>query len=289
MNANLLFIFLLLISLTLPVFSQQLACKKEAFSALRPIPKLKYQCNENLPDYENEILRQKNRLSALNHYVKSLGKFTFADWWRVSVDDLNVCDFRRKVGVLSKEQKRQFENGEYLIDLFGNAQIRVVRVSDPCFQPGFGGSNIFLLNRKNDNVFVTEIIDGFFSRADMIFVDFAKNGAEQIIEIATSSGGLNPTETYYYFTINPKTNRALPKNLFLSDNKKLTNQITSQMLLEDAEDYGLPPTSESLQIISKGRLAKKFDIFIDTYQTFGEEKHKKFTKLTLHWNGKFYQ
>ncbi len=257
---------------------------------MRPIPKLKYKCSAEENDYDDKILKQKNRLSAISLYLKSLENFTFADWWSVSVDDLNYCQLRRKVGVLTKNEKHQYEDGEFSIHLFGNSQIRVVRVDDPCYQTQYGGSNIFLLNRKNGKITATEIIDGYFSRADAIFVDFAKNGAEQIIEVATSSGGLNPTVTNYYFTINPKTNRAVPKNLFLNENKKPTNQITSQMLLEDGEAYSLPPKSpDPLQVIKNWRLTKSFEVYVDTFETFGEEKHRKFIKQTMRWNGKIYQ
>lgn len=270
--------FLMLISITSHIFSQQLICKKDALSALHPIPKLKYQCSGDSNDYDEKILTKKNRLDAINSYIKSLESFTFTNWWRTSVNDLILCDFRKKAGKFSSEEKAQFKNGEFPIDLFGNAQIRIIRVSDPCYQTGFGGSNIFLLHRKDGKIYVSEIIDGYFSRADAIFAGFAKNENEQIVEVATSSGGLNPTVTNYYFTIDKKTNRAVPKNLFLDKNKKPTNQITSKMNMEDDLKQADP-----LHIIEKERLAKNFYVLTENYD------NGKFNKQILRWNGKIYK
>jgi hypothetical protein len=282
-------LFSLVLTLTANNFGQTLICKKQALTALKPIPKLKYQCTADVNDYDESILQLPQRRSAIKRYLKSLESYYSESWWKTGVLDLNVCDYRRKSGKLTVEQKNEFERGVYIPDLFGNPQIRVIRATDPCYQTGFGGSNIYLLHRKNGKVFTSEIIDGYFSRADAIFVDFALNGNEQIIEVATSSGGFNPTITNYYFTIDRKTGRAVPKNLFLGENKKLTNQITSMMLLENSEEYDLPPNVEPLNIIKNGRLVKSFDKVIETYETIGQDNHQKFDKITLRWNGKYYQ
>lgn len=289
MIKNLLPVFVIFL-LVVQNSAQNPVCKAEALAALKPIPKLVYKCNQNLDDYDEEVLTQPNRLKAISLYIKSLEKLDFADWWKTDVGDLNVCDFRRKTGALTKEQKWDYENGNYTFNLLGNNQFRVVVAQDPCYQTGFNGSNMFLLNRVGSRVFAAQIIDGFYTRADYApRVGFAANGAEQIIEIATTSGGLYPTETYYYFTIDKKNMRAAPKNLFQSDEGKFSNRITSMMLLGEPEEYGLPRLSESLKIIVNGRLAKSFDIFNDTGETFGEDNHQKFSKQTLRWNGKFYE
>lgn len=284
-------VFLLLSTSIIQTFSQTPAvCRKEALAALRPIPKLKYRCRQDLQGYDEKMLKLPERVSAIKRYETLLAGFTSGNWWNISVNDLNVCDFRKKPGALSQAEKDEFEGGSYLFNLFGNNQIRVISTPDPCYQEGYGGSNVFLLYRKNGRVFATEIIDGFFSRADNpIFVDFATQGGEPIIEISSTSGGLYPTITNYYFTIDKRTNRAVPKNLFEGDNKKLSNEITSMMLLGDSEEYGLPANLEPLQVLKNNRLTRSFDVFIDTGETFGEDKHQKFTRQTLRWNGKFYE
>lgn len=280
---------LLLFALTvLPAFSQQLVCKTQALAALKLLPKLKYKCSKDLTESDDAVLTQPNRLKAIDLYTKSLEKLASADWWKTSVEDLNLCDFRKKAGALSKEEARQYKGGEYYFQLRGNNQFRVIVAEDPCYQQGFNGSNIFLLNRAGGKVFAAEIIDGFYTRADFpLGFDYAFNGKETIIEIATTSGGLYPTETFYYFTIDKKTNRAVPKTLF-QDNGKLTNRIYSDMILGEPEEYGLPRGSKSLQIIKNKRLAKSFYVFEDTLEDFEGQNHK-FIRVLFKWNGKFYE
>src|SRR6185369_635080 len=114
-------------------------------------------------------------------------------WWKTPVEDLDLCDFRKKAGIFSKKEKDQYEGGEYFFSLLGNNQFRVIVAKDPCFSTGYNGSDIFLLNRAGNKVFASEMIDGFFTRADgPLGVDYAKNGNEQIIEIGTTTGGLYP-------------------------------------------------------------------------------------------------
>jgi len=281
-------VFLLFVLTTVPALSQRLVCKTSARAALKQIPKLKYNCNENLTESDDAVLTEANRLQAIELYTKSLEKFIDADWWKTSVEDLNLCDFRKKAGALSKAETQQYKGGEYYFQLRGNNQFRVIVAPDPCYQQGFNGSNIFLLNRAGGKVFASEIIDGFYTRADFpLGFDYAFNANETIIEIATTSGGLYPTETFYYFTIDKKTNRAVPKKLFKNDGK-LTNQIYSSMILGEPEEYGLPRGSKSLQIIKNKRLAKSFYVFEDTLEDFEGQNHK-FVRVLLKWNGKFYE
>lgn len=270
-------------------FGQTQVCKMPALAALKPIPKLRYKCNAGLSDSDTEVLTGANRRRALNIYTKTLEKLISEVWWQTDVEDLRVCDFRQKAGALSADEQVKFRD-EYFANLFGSRQFRAVVVRDPCYQTGFNGLNVFLLNRVGRRVFAAEIMDGFFSRADFpIRFDSGLNGTEPIIEIATTSGGLNPTETNYYFTIDKKTNRAVPKNMFRDKDGKWTNQITSMMLMGEAEDYGLPPEAESLKVIKNGRLAKTFDVFLYTGERLGDGDYEKFDRRTLRWNGKFYE
>ncbi len=284
-------VFLLLSAANIQTISQQLACKQRALTALRPIPKLKYQCREgDIGDYHEKILKYPERVRAIDRYIKTLETFTDNGWWTTDVRDLNVCQFRQKAGTLSKEEKTEYEQS-FFPELDGNNQFRLLRISDPCYQTQYNGSNLFLLYRgKGGRVFVTEILDGYFSRSDYgPGIDFAVHNGEQLIEIYSLSGGLYATLTNYYFTIDKKTNRAVPKNLFLDDGNKLTNKITSMMLLGESEEYGLPPKLEPLEVFKNNRLANRFDIFIDTGETLRDGNQRKFERLTLRWNGKFYR
>jgi len=280
--------FVFLLSIVVPVCSQQLVCKTTALAAAKALPALKYKCDESLDDYDERILARPERRKALDLYVKTLEKLAFADWWKTPVEDLNRCDFRRKAGAFSEAETEKYR-GEYLLRLFGNERFRVIATADPCYQKGFNGANVFLLNRVGGKVVAAQIIDGFFTRADLpLSVGFGENGREPLIEIATTSGGLSPTATNYYLTIDEKTSRAIPKNLFKIDGR-MTHRITSMMLLDEPEEYGLPPQSTELQIIKDGRLSPSFDVFNDSGATTGPENHPKFTKTTLRWNGKFYE
>src|SRR5262249_16218437 len=104
-------LFLLFVLTLNPIFSQRLLCKPAALAALKPIPKLKYKCREDLTDYSDEMLKDPARVKAINLYTRSLEKLVSADWWKTPVDDLDLCDFRKKAGALSKEEKRQFQGG----------------------------------------------------------------------------------------------------------------------------------------------------------------------------------
>ena len=167
--------------------------------------------------------------------------------------------------------------------------MRVISATDPCYQTGFGGSDIFLIYRPGSKVFAAEIIDGFSSRHDNpIDVDFATLGSEKLIEIATSTGGLYPMLFNYYFTIDKRTDRAVPKKIFKDEKGKFTHIISSMMLLGDPEEYGLPPKTEPLVIIKNGRLARSF-VTLDDSGERKDDDRAAFTKTTLRWNGKYYK
>ena len=279
-------VFLLSLLCATHVFAQTRVCQIKALAALEPIPKLRYKCSE---DARASILTDANRRRAVGLYAKTLEKLTADGWWQTDVEDLMVCDFRKKPGALSKEEAEEFEN-EYFINLFGDRQFRAIAVRDSCYETGFNDFSVFLLNRVGRRVFAAEVIAGFVSRADSALAfNSGLSGSEPIIEIATTSGGLNPTETNYYFTIDPKTRRAVPKNIFRDEDGKRTNRITSMMLMGDSEDYGLPPKTESLQVLKNGRLARTFDVFLSTGERIGNGDYEKFDRRTLRWNGKFYE
>jgi hypothetical protein len=261
--------FLLLNSIIIPTFGQKTACKKEAKAAAHPLPKFNYQCSGR--DEEDEtILTKPHRLKVLNSFIKSLEAFTFADWWKTPAKDLSAC-YSRKTATPGYEIP--------VYEVFGNSNLRVLKVADPCYQTYYGGANIFLLNRKNDKIYVSELWDGFFNRNPEIWVNLAPLEKEPVVEIAlATSGPGSPFYTSYFFAVNPRTNRAAPKNIFLDPDQKRTNAISSMMDMTGDKTIDHP-----IWVIKKGRLAGSFYLLED------ESSDGTFTKRTLRWNGKFYQ
>jgi hypothetical protein len=288
---KIIFLILILFFLSSPIYPQErklddkrspLTCKKEAFTALKPIPRLRYRCKlYNGDDYDERLLKRPQRVEAIKNYIKQLETFTDERWWSTSVKDLNLCYLKKRPGSLTKEQKNDYQIGVYRFQLFGDSQIRLILTEDPCYQKNYNGSNGFILYRKDGTVYVTQVLNGYFSRADnSVDIDFAREGSETIIEISTSSGGLNPTVTNHYFTIEKDTNKAVPKNIFKLG-KRLTNTITSDLLLgaDDEQD-----SSSNMIIINKGRLVKKFYTFKVNLSSANDIK-----KTLYKWNGEFYE
>jgi hypothetical protein len=265
-------------------------CQPAVLAAFKPLPKLKYRCDAELSDYDEKVLKQPNRIKAIKVLERSLGSFTNSAWWQANVDDLNLCELRRKPGALSPEEQEKIRNQDYTYDLFGSHSVRLALLRDPCYITEFFGSNAFLLHRKAGKVFVTQVLDGFSSRADNpVGLNFADLNGQQIIEITTGTGGLHPSITYYYFVIDPKTNKAVPKKLFGS-NKGLTNEVSSDLLMSDPEDFGLPKDATELNIIRGHKLAPSFSFYSeDSEGKIEAENSGKFTRTILKWNGRFYQ
>jgi hypothetical protein len=170
--------------------------------------------------------------------------------------------------------------------LFGNDPIRLVLISDPCYQTGYGGSNGFLLYHDRgvarDRVVVSQVLDGYFSRADnSVGLAVAKLGAEDIVEISTGSGGLNPYLTNYYFAIDPRSKRAIPKNLFIAEHGP-TNQISSAMLLESGG-------TEPLKVLRGHALAPSFITYVDDEHGSIQDSGRRLKRQVLRWSGKLYR
>ncbi len=294
------------------IFAQRskppLVCKQSALAALKPIPQLSYQCDEQLQDWDEKILKLPARVAAIKKLTAELSTFSDPAWWAADPVDLSVCDFSKQVGLLTPTQRHDFLGGEYLFWLFGNERMRLVLVADPCYQTQYGGSNAFLLYRvaggrdalapvvgtsnrtgvrdplatARDRIIVTQVLDGYFSRADnSVGLASAKLGAEDIIEISTGSGGLNPTLTNYYFTIDPNSKRAIPKNLFLGEHGP-RNEITSAMLLESAGP-------EPLKIIRAHTLTPTFIIYSEDEHGKINDSGRTLSRRTLRWTGKLYR
>jgi len=261
--------------------SRVTVCKRPAFAALKPAPKFDYECGEN--DFDEQVLKIAARLAALKQLTAELSTWTTPAWWQTGVADLNACDLRGKPGALTADERQRFADGE-LVWLFGNSQIRLVLVPDPCYQTEYNGSNGFLLYHVGDKVFVSQVLDGYFSRADnSVSMNFGTLNNGLIVEIATGSGGLNPSLTNYYFAIDPRTNIALPKKLFAGEHGP-TNEISSAMLFGNP-----PPTTAPLNIIRDRTFAKSFSVYTEDERGKIEDNGRMLSRTIKRWNGKIYR
>ncbi|HEX3184807.1 MAG TPA: hypothetical protein VHQ94_08415 [Pyrinomonadaceae bacterium] len=259
-----------------------LICKRPVLAALKPQPELSYECGAQANDWDEKILKLPARLTAIKSLMAELALFSDAAWWTADPVDLSVCDITQKPGALTSEQRRDFLQGEYLFWLFGNDRIRLMLIPDPCYQTEYGGSNAFLLYRAGGKVVVSQVLDGYFSRADnSVGLAFARLNAEQIVEVSTGSGGLNPSLTNYYFAIDPRTNQAVPKNLF-RDEHGPTNQISSAMLLEASG-------AEPLKVVRGNTLAPSFVVYVDSEKGKIEDSGRTLSRKNLRWNGNVYR
>jgi hypothetical protein len=261
-----------------------LVCKRPALAALKPIPELSYPCDEQLNYYDEKTLKLPARLDALKTLMSQLSSFSDPAWWATDIVDLGVCDYTEKPGPLTPDQRKSFLQGDYLFWLFGNDHIRLALIPDPCYQTEYGGSNAFVLYRNRNRVIATQVLDGYFSRADnSVNLAFAKLNTQEIIEVSTGSGGLTPSLTNYYFVIDPATKQAVPKNLFKGDHGP-TNQISSAMLLSDSR-----PASEPLKVIQGQSLARSFIIFVDDANGKIDDNGRTLSRKVLRWNGNIYR
>ena len=262
---------------------RRLICTQSAFAALKPIPELSYECDSQLQDWDEKILKLPARVAAIKTLGNELASFSDPAWWAADVVDLGVCEYNGKAGSLTRDQHQSFLEGEYVFWLFGNDRIRLVLIPDPCYQTQYGGANAFLLYRNAGRVTVTEVLDGYFSRADnSVSLDFAALNGEQIVEIATWSGGLNPSLTNYYFAIDPKTNHATPKKLFQGEHGP-TNEISSAML------FNATLASAALKIVRGKALAPSFTVYLDDPKGKINDNDRTLSRRVLRWNGRLYR
>ena len=265
-----------------------IACQQTIFTAFKALPKMKYACPPDLIDSDDKILKLPERIAAINKVTERLRSLANPAWWQTNIDDLNACEIHGSAGALTDEEKAHFTDRDYQFLLFGNRQIRLVLVRDPCYQTGYNGSNLFVLYRSGGKVFVTEVIDGFFSRADSFLdVAFANLNAEQLIEVSTASGSLHPYVANHYFVIDKVSHKAVPRNL-IKEGKKLTNLIESVMLLSDLKDLGLPPDAGELKIIQRHRLAPSFSAYEEDERGRIDDNGRRLRRIVYHWNGRFY-
>lgn len=260
-------------------------CRPAAFRAFKRLPQLIYECPEDGNQSDEKILKLPARVAALRSLERKLESLSGAAWWNLGVDDLNACEIHGGVGRLSKQEREKVKEGEYFFQLFGNRQMRLVVVADPCYQTEYSGANAFLLVHKGDKVSVTQVLNGYASRvANSVGVDFATLQARPVIEISTANS-FPPSLNYYYFALDPRTNKAVPEKIF-KEEEKLTNEIYSAMLMADPKELGLPADARELNIIRNGRLASSFSAYAE------EENGKvdnRLRRIIYRWNGRFYE
>jgi len=263
-------------------------CTAKALAASRPLPQLAYECPADVTDFDESILKRPARIEGLKKVVAELESFTNPKWWQTGIDDLNSCEIHGSTGELTAEEKDKLRRGgDFELRLFGDNRFRLVVVFDPCYQTGFNGSNLFLLYRAQGKVFVTQLIDGYFSRTEnSIDMNVGWLGAQPIIEISTGNS-MPPTFLNYYFTIDSKTNRAVPKNLFKAG-RKLVNEINSAMLLDDPASLGLPSDVDILQVVKNKGLVKSFSAFVDDEHGKIDSNGRRLRWIVYRWNGRFY-
>jgi len=262
-------------------------CKESTFAAVKSLPKMEYECPEGLNDYDEKILKLPARLAALRSIEKELAGFNDAGWWQAGTDELNACGIHGGAGELTDDEKERWRQGDYRFNLMGNHDIRLLLLDDPCYQTGFAGSNAFLLYRKDGKVFVSQVLNGYYSRVDnSVGIDFARLNGQQIIEISTGNS-MPPSMVYYYFAIDPLTNKAVPKKIF-KQGKNFTNQVYSDMLLAEPKDAGLPANASELNVIVKGRLAPSFSAYDQNERGRIEASGRRFHRIIYRWNGRFY-
>jgi hypothetical protein len=273
---------ILLIAVSTQSFTQRrkaaLVCKQAALAALKPMPELNYPCDGQANDWDEKILKLPARVEAIKNLTSQLSSFTAPAWWAASTVDLSVCDFTQEPGPLTPEQRQSFMQGEYLFWVFGNDRIRLMLIPDPCYQTEYGGANAFLLYRNGSHVSVTQVLDGYFSRAEnSVNIAFAKLNGEEVIEVSTGTGGLIPSLTNYYFVIDPRTDQAVPKNLF----KGPTNKISSALLMNS--------NAEPLNIVRGQSLAPSFILYLDDPNGKIDDNGRTLSRKLLRWNGKMYR
>ena len=263
-------------------------CREATFAAYKTLPKLEYQCGDDANDADDKTLKLPQRTRAIRALMQSLEQFTNASWWQASVDELNACKIHGSAGALTDDEKDEWKRGDYSFDLFGNNELRLALIPDPCYQTGYNGSNAFLLYHKGGRVYISQLLNGYYSRVDnSVGIDFARLNDRQIVEVSTANS-MPPSLINYYFELDPATNKAGAKNFF-REGRKPTNQIYSDMLMAQPEEVGLPKNASELKIIVNGRMAQSFSAYEESPNDRGIDANgRKLRRIVYRWNGRFY-
>jgi hypothetical protein len=180
-------------------------CTSTALRAMKPLPELDYLCE----DRDDDSLKSPERKQALREQMQGLERFTSPEWWAADTEELNVCAALNKPQVISRD--KYIAEG-YPIDIYGDAHTRLVITSDPCVKYSYGTLNAFVLQHTATQVVVTQVLDGYFSRADnAVRMSITDRGGKRLLEVQVGSGGLHPESESFHFVIDPKTSRAVPR------------------------------------------------------------------------------
>ena len=264
------------------------SCSRATFAALRDLPQIQYDCPENLTESSDELLKHAARVEALKVATTELKAFNVPAWWNAEVDELNYCELHGKAGALNAEERTKLKQGDFRFSLFGDRQIRLVLLPDPCYQTGYNGSVGFLLYRDHgrNRVVVTRILEGYYSRIDnSVGIDVAHVNGEQIIEISTANN-MPPAIVNYYYAIDRRTGMAVPRQLF-KQGRKLTNEIHSAMIIGEPSDFGLPNNARDTVVMKRHRLLPTFSVYEDAYVD-GDSQGRKLHRIIYRWNGRYY-
>jgi hypothetical protein len=212
--------FFLIIFIILAIFSVSygqrkgtVICSQTAFKALIDFPEFDYeQPDENLNEYDDRILNSSARRKARNELIKKLQNFSDPLWWTTSVSSLNPCYLRGQPGKLSDDEAEEYKSVEFQPSLFGDTNIRLVLIEDPHYQTNYNGLNGYLLVRKGQNIYVTEVLNGYYSRAaNSVQLKTYRKNSQQFITIKTVNiSGMKPDYLDYDFVLDQKTNKAIP-------------------------------------------------------------------------------
>lgn len=260
-------------------------CSQTTFDALKTLPYPSYDCPQELDESDEKTLTLPARVEALRKAVRELEAFRDPAWWQADIEDLQACELHGRVGPVSAADKEKYRDGAYRFGVFGSNSIRLVLLPDPCYQIGYDGSVVFLLARTGGKVYVTKIFDGYYSRIDnSVSINFARLNGQEIIEISTDNN-MTPSINNYYYVIDPKSHKAVPKKLF-KVGKKLTNEIRSAVILGEPSELGLPRDASDMQIIKEHRLLPTFSAYEEAYVDGGIGG--KLKQTVYRWNGRFY-
>jgi len=259
--------------------NRPLRCTKEALSALKPIPQFDYECAER----EEDNLKSPERRAALKDYLGELeSTFRDANWWAAPVDDLNVCSIIHEGRAMTAAERRDILGNNDEINLYGDGSTRLVVVVDPCIKYSYSTVNAYVLQRANNRVYVTQVVDSFYSRADnAVRMRLAAQNGERLMIIEKGLvDGLMPPQvkvTWAIYAINPNTYRAVPRKIF-KEKGKLTNEMA----------WDAPPFEEDEannrwrdpELDRNGKLLPRFYVYYPYKGRLGRD--------TYVWNGKYY-
>ena len=284
---NAITLLLLFVLTSLPCLAQRKprvsACKQAVFTAFKPLPELRYDCPEGLTDSDDKILSLPERKAAIENLEPELASFADANWWRATVDELDACEIHGRAGELTREEQEKLRDGDHWFRLFGDNQVRLVLTPDPCYQTGYNGANAFLLYRKGAKVIVTKLLDGYYSRIDnSVGIDSANLNGQTVIEISTANN-MPPEFTNYYFAIDPKSNRAIPRKIFKVGGR-MTNSISSAIVFSEQSVNEAPENT----VIRRHHLAPAFIAYVDDYRGKIDDGGRKLRRVSYRWNGRFY-